>query len=323
MLNDLHHRRFTYLRLSVTEKCNYRCNYCLPDGYCKPDDKPEELKLDEIKKIVAAFAANGTRKIRITGGEPTLRKDLAQIIAICKTTPGIEQVALTSNAYRIEEKLPAYVRAGLDRLNLSADSLNPQTFNLITGHNRLNDVIRAIDLAEQLGMAPVKVNTVLLKQYNAGELKQFLGFVKHRPVTVRFIELMQTGDNQKFFAAQHLTGEHIQQTLIREGWQLLEKQAHSGPAREYRHPGYAGGVGLIMPYSKDFCADCNRLRVSSEGRLHLCLFADDSQALRPYLRHTPEVLATRLRELVLGKQSQHHLHQAHTGAIQHLAMIGG
>jgi GTP 3',8-cyclase len=323
LLTDSYQRRFTYLRLSVTELCNFRCNYCLPDGYCG-DSKPDNLSLDEIHALVSAFAANGTRKIRITGGEPSLRKDLADIISLCKSVEGIETVALTTNGYKLSKQLDNYIDAGLDNLNLSADSLRPETFQLITGQNKLAEVLTSIDRAIERGIKAVKLNAVLLRQYNWQELTQFFAYVKDRPVTIRFIELMQTGDNGEFFKQQHVRGTEVQQQLLDGGWIAKIREAHAGPALEYTHPDYAGNIGLIMPYSKDFCNSCNRLRVSSSGKLHLCLFADDNMDLRPHLlEYSTAELAAHIQQLVHGKLGGHQLHQGQSGSTRHLAMLGG
>lgn len=323
-LADQHRRRFTYLRLSVTEACNFRCTYCLPDGYCPSASAPQEMSLAQIQQVAAAFAANGTRKIRITGGEPTLRKDLSEIIRRCKHTTGIEQVALTSNGYRIDKQLRAYRDAGLDALNVSADSLQALRFKRITGHDKLAAVLRGLDVAEELGIKSIKLNTVLLREHTLEELPAFMALVKQRNISVRFIELMETGLGREYFDAQHLSGACIQRRLVEEGWQAEPRAAHAGPAQEYSHPDYRGRIGVIMPYSRDFCADCNRLRVSSSGQLHLCLFADQGIDLRPHLAAgNTEKLSAFLRESVLGKQSGHRLREHDSGIIQHLAMIGG
>ena len=323
MLVDQFNRRFTYLRLSVTDTCNFRCNYCLPDGYCA-SDKDVPLNIEEISALVKAFALNGTRKVRITGGEPTLRKDLAEIIRECKQVKGIETVALTSNGYRLTKQIDSYIDAGLDHLNLSADSLRPSTFKLITGHDKLQEVMRSIDISLARGIKKVKLNAVLLKEFNHDELNLFMEFIRHKEVSVRFIELMETGDNKLFFDQQHVRGEVIQSKLRSEGWIQKIREPDAGPAVEFQHPEYLGSIGLIMPYSKDFCSTCNRLRVSSEGKLHLCLFADNNLDLRPYLlTESTEVLATRIRNLVKGKFASHHLDQGATGSTKHLAMLGG
>jgi len=322
-LTDAFQRRFSYLRLSVTDACNFRCNYCLPDGYCQ-ETKAPFLSLKEIQHLASAFALNGTKKIRITGGEPTLRKDLVEIITACKNTPGIETVALTSNGYRISQLLPELYDAGLDQLNLSADSLRPENFQLITGHDKLQEVINGLELALNLGMNHVKLNVVLMREFNRNEIDAFFEFVRNRPISLRFIELMQTGDNTAFFERQHVSGREVQEQLENNGWRQIIREPHAGPAVEYNHPDYAGNIGLIMPYSKHFCSSCNRLRVSSHGNLHLCLFAEEHQKLRPYLLHeTTEQLALRLRQLIGLKKETHELHLGNSGSTRHLAMLGG
>ncbi|TVZ41467.1 cyclic pyranopterin phosphate synthase [Alteromonadaceae bacterium 2753L.S.0a.02] len=321
-LVDNYQRQFTYLRLSITDACNFRCNYCLPDGYCRTTTE-NYLSLAEIKKLVHAFASAGIRKIRITGGEPTLRKDLSDIIAVCKTTPGIETVALTSNGYRITKQLPALIDAGLDQLNLSLDSLQPETFKLITGHDKLHELLAGVEQSLQLGLK-TKINVVLMREYNGRELQEFLEFVRQRAITLRFIELMQTGDNENFFNAQHVRGEQIQQYLLAHGWSLKPRSPTAGPALEYSHGSFLGSIGLIMPYSKDFCSSCNRLRVSAHGNLHLCLFADAHHKLRPQLTTASEQhLAEQLQQLLGNKRAGHKLHQRNSGSTRQLAMLGG
>lgn len=323
MLTDKYSRRFTYLRLSVTESCNFRCNYCLPDG---PDctSRKEELTLPEIKRVVTAFAKAGTRKVRITGGEPALRRDLTEIIRTCKSVPGIEQVAITTNGYRLERDLDTWIEAGLDSLNVSIDSLNPGTFQMITGDSRLPSILRGIDRALARGMRNVKVNSVLLRDYNAAELPDFLNYVREKGVSLRFIELMQTGDNRAYYQRNHVSGQSVKEKLLADGWSQTIKPTTAGPAEEFSHPDYAGRMGLIMPYSKDFCADCNRLRVSSRGQLFMCLFAEQHNDLRQYLQNDDSApLIQHLHNVLQGKAESHLLHEEFTGATRHLAMIGG
>jgi len=325
MLVDAFDRRFTYLRLSVTEVCNFRCNYCLPEGTdCGPQSRARDLSLAEIHRLVNAFARLGTRKVRITGGEPSLRKDLPGIIALCKETPGIETVALTTNGYRLGKDIESWRSAGLDALNVSVDSLDQARFEMITGHNKLRQILAGLDKAVALGIPSIKVNTVLMRHYNDQDLDAFLDFVRQRPITLRMIELMQTGDNQAFFERHHLAGQTIIDRLESEGWKETARGPNAGPAREFRHPDYAGGVGLIMPYSKDFCASCNRLRVSSQGQLFLCLFADQHQSLRHLLQNDdPKPIMQFLQNAIAGKHYGHGLHQKNPGATRQLAMIGG
>ena len=323
MLIDAYARRFSYLRLSITETCNFRCSYCLPDGNTC-DSRAGELSIAEIKRLVSAFAKLGTRKVRITGGEPSLRKDLTEIIATCKAVPGIEKVALTTNGYRLQRDAEAWQAAGLDAINVSIDSLDADNFHLITGQDKLADILDGVAQAQAVGISQVKINTVLLKQHNAAELGDFLNFVKSQPIALRFIELMRTGDNASYYQRQHLSGSSIQQQLLGQGWTLKQKARTDGPALEYSHPNYRGNIGLIMPYSKDFCADCNRLRVSSKGQLYLCLFTDSYQDLRSLLQSEHSAPLERfLQQAVAGKAESHQLQQQHSGSTRHLAQIGG
>ncbi len=322
-LSDSFGRRFNYLRLSITDVCNFRCNYCLPDGYCS-SEKTDNLSLTEIHTLVSAFASMGTKKIRITGGEPSLRKDYIDIIECCKSIDGIETVALTTNGYRIDKDLKRLHAAGLDALNLSADSLDPDTFQLITGHKKLTKVLDAVDEAIALGISRVKLNAVLLREYNLRELRQFMAYVKSRPVSVRFIELMQTGDNEDFFTRQHVSGTAVQSVLEHEGWMQVMKRDDDGPAVAFRHPDYQGSIGLIMPYSKDFCQSCNRLRVSSAGNLHLCLFSESNIPLMRWLSTGDATLvAEKIQQYVSDKTQGHRLHEGFSGSTKQLAMIGG
>ncbi len=325
MLIDPQNRRFTYLRLSVTEVCNFRCNYCLPDGTdCSPESRVNDLTLDEIRRLVTAFARLGTRKVRITGGEPSLRRDLPDIIAACKAVPGIDTVALTTNGYRLARDIGRWRDAGLDALNLSIDSLDALRFKLITGHDKLQQILEGLALAENMGLADIKVNSVLMREHNGGDLDRFIDFVRTRPVTLRLIELMQTGDNREFFQRQHVSGADIMQQLLARGWRERIRHRDAGPAREFWHPEHRGGIGLIMPYSKDFCASCNRLRVSCDGKLFLCLFADQHQSLRHLLQEDdPEPVMAFMQQAVQHKKATHQLHQSDPGATRHLAMIGG
>lgn len=323
MLQDSFGRRFEYLRLSITDLCNFRCNYCLPDGADCESGK-DIMSVNDIKTLVSAFAKLGTKKIRITGGEPALRKDLEQIISICANTAGIEQVGLTTNGFNLDKKIASWVSAGLTNLNVSADSIDPRMFNAITGHDKLQKVLDGVDHAIELGLTNVKLNAVLLNSYNYNQFDDYLAWLKSKPVTVRFIELMETGDNKRFFEQNHVSGKSVQERLISQGWLKVIRDKLAGPAQEYYHPEYAGRIGLIMPYSKDFCKTCNRLRMSSSGKLHLCLFADQGIDLRPQLK-TQDVdrVCDALIAAMSNKSISHELHKHFTGGTKHLASLGG
>ena len=282
------------------------------------------MSLSEIKRLTAAFAGLGTQKIRITGGEPALRKDLPDIIAACKQTQGIEKVAITSNGFKLPQHLPQWLDAGIDAINISIDSLDPRKFLAITGHDKLKTILKWIDMAIADGRPTVKVNTVLMREYSGRDIQSYLDWLKDTPVTLRFIELMQTGDNQKFFDAQHVQGSRIKQNLILEGWLPVIQNKTAGPAQEFYHPDYKGRIGMIMPYSKDFCSSCNRLRVSAAANLHLCLFGDKGLPLRDLLQNDDiEPVQERIIALLEDKKSTHFLHDKLTGGTKHFAMLGG
>ena len=322
MLEDQFGRRFHYLRLSITDVCNFKCTYCLPDGYAC-DNERNFLTLPEIKTLVSGFASLGTSKIRITGGEPSLRKDLPEIIKACASTPGVQHVAMTSNGYKLKSNIKKWVDAGLNSLNISIDSLDPRMFATITGHDKLKAILEGVDKAIALGVK-VKINAVLMKQYNEREVQNFLTWLKKTPVTLRLIELMQTGENIPFFERNHVSGAPIKDNLKKNGWEKIIRDKASGPAQEFFHTDYQGRIGLIMPYSKDFCATCNRLRISATGKLHLCLFADQGLNIRPTLQsENTNELQTKLIELLGNKEATHWLQDGYTGATKHLAMLGG
>lgn len=323
MLADNFGRHFQYLRLSITDACNFRCNYCLPDGYDCHASR-DFLTLAELETLITAFARLGMKKIRLTGGEPGLRKDLTEIIQLCRDTSGIEQVAITTNGFNLAKKAQEWADAGLSALNVSADSLDPRLFYAITGHEKLQQVLDGLALAEQAGIENIKLNAVLLKQFNLEQLDHYLAWIKDKPFTIRFIELMKTSDNIQFFQDNHVSGASIKKTLLSNGWQQKIKHRLSGPAQEFYHPDFNGNLGLIMPYSEDFCKSCNRLRMSAKGQLHLCLFAESGIDIRPYLTSRDvDGTCAAITEALTAKVATHELHKGFVGATKHLAMLGG
>lgn len=322
-LTDSFKRRLSYLRLSLTDLCNYRCAYCLPRGY-QGKKANNELRFDEIAYLVRTFAQNGTRKIRLTGGEPTLRKDLIDIIALCKAQPEIQSVALTTNAYRLRDYFPHFQAAGLDKLNISLDSFDSKIFYKITGKNEAENILKDVDFVLESGFNQLKINTLLIKSQLDKTLNDALNFIQHRPISLRFIELMQTHDNTDFFRQHHLSGDILEQKLQQKGWQLEAKEAHAGPARVFQHPDFSGSIGIIAPYQSDFCQTCNRLRISAEGKMHLCLFGSVAYDLRPFLNeHNIDQLSDYLHQVIQNKPEKHYLHNKKFGLINNLSIIGG
>jgi cyclic pyranopterin phosphate synthase len=326
-LVDSYHRRFVYLRLSVTDRCNFRCSYCLPNGYIKPIEKnhPAELSVTEIQNLVRGFVELGVRKVRLTGGEPTVRRDLLEIAQAVARTPGIEKVGITTNGTRLKELARPLRQAGVTALNVSVDSLNRETFKQITGMDRLESILDGLEHALTLGFESVKINAVLLDGWNETELSTFMEWIRNRPVSVRFIELMETGHNIEFFRRRHISAGKIQFELLKSGWSPRKRGGAEGPAIVYEHPHYQGTLGLIAPYSEDFCVSCNRLRVSSVGALRLCLFGSGDASLRDLLQselQTPELVA-RIRALVAQKPEAHLLKEGNYGNTWNLSSIGG
>ncbi len=324
-LQDRFARRFQYLRLSLTDVCNFSCSYCLPGGYRKKKGAPPQLTADETVRVAQAFAALGVWKIRLTGGEPTIRPEFLEIAERISAIGGVRKLAVTTNGYRLPARAESFAAAGISAINISTDSLKPEKFREITRHDRFQEVLDGIEACENAGIETIKVNTVLLKGLNDDELADFVSFVKHRPIALRFIELMRTNDNSAYFERHHLSGRKVSRMLEVSGWRRTPRADGAGPAIEFAHPGSAGRIGLIAPYSPDFCATCNRLRISANGKLHLCLFGEGGYDLRPLLQcdSMQEQLMDRICRLMIHKAPSHSLHSGNSGATPHLASIGG
>mgnify|MGYP000218012216 FL=1 len=247
-----------------------------------------------------------------------------QIIDICKSQPGIEKVCITTNGYRLNHFLPQWIAAGIDQVNISIDSLSPEQFELITASSDLPMIIGALNKAIDGGFTAIKINTVLLREQKDSQVMPLIDWVKNKPIALRFIELMQTGDNREFFNRQHFSADKVKDLLVDQGWTEKSRLIHAGPAVEYRHSSYPGSVGVIAPYSENFCDTCNRLRVTAQGQLHLCLFSEKGKDLRHLLQTTDSAPLTEfLRSSIYEKLPKHYLQQQKTGATRHFAMLGG
>lgn len=316
-------RQLSYLRLSITDFCNFRCEYCLPNGYQgkRPDD---ELSVAEIATLIRGFAQVGTEKVRITGGEPSIRRDVVNIIDTIKNTAGIKTVAMTSNGYKLGKHLTAWQHAGLNQLNISMDSFDAATFYKMTGFDMLPQLLADMDTLLESTNIKLKINGVLMAETAFQNLLDAIKYVKTRPVTYRFIEFMQTSDNSDLFFAQHAQAATIIDYLVEHGWQINARGHADGPAVEYSHPDYLGRIGIIAPYAAHFCDNCNRLRVSSLGKVHLCLFDQGNYDIRHYLRDNDvEGLVTALQSFMPIKPEHHHLHDSNSGIMHNLSIIGG
>lgn len=322
-LVDAFGRKFEYLRLSVEDACNYRCLYCLPNGYKKTEAEPP-LSVDEIGRLTRAFAGLGFWKVRLTGGEPTTRRDIVELAGAVANAPGIRRVALSTNGYRLAELAEPLEAVGVRAVNVSVDSMIPERFARLTGGGRLETVLAGVEKCIELGLE-TKLNVVLMNDLTDSELDEFFTLCRTLPVSVRFIELMPTADNIDFFKERRATAEGLLKLLGERGWLEAARRPGDGPARRFQKAGHCGQIGVIAPYGKDFCASCNRLRVTSRGRLRLCLFAEGETSLRDLLQRDQDVPAVqaRLQELIGRKEVSHYLPEGKLGATPHFAAIGG
>ncbi len=284
-LSDTFNRAITYLRVSVTDKCNLRCVYCMPEGGLPWLQRGDMLTDDEIVEIVRAAAAAGVRAIRLTGGEPLLRPGLHRLVASIAQTPGIDDVALSTNGLLLEEQLPALRAAGLSRVNVSLDTLREDRFAAIARRPGLDRVLRGIDAAIAAGATPVKVNCVVMRGVNDDEIAAFAELTRERNAFVRFIEVMPVRENLELQSEAYVSSDEILQRVAEIGaLHPVAGPAGNGPARYFAFEDGRGAVGVISPLSHDYCDRCNRVRLTADGRLRLCLFGDQAIDLRGPLR---------------------------------------
>lgn len=305
---DQYGRTINYMRVSVTDRCNLRCRYCMPDGVALVPMKAI-LTYEEIREVCEAAAGLGISRIKITGGEPLARLGCADLIASLKEVPGIEQVTMTTNGVLLEQYLPALMAAGLDAVNISLDTLDRTRFEAIAGRDELTRVLHSIDAALDAGLK-VRINTVLQQGMNDDEWPALAEIAKGRPVDVRFIEMMPIGFGRR---VRGVSNASLREAL-RSRYPGLkdDPSVHgNGPAVYVRIPGWQGGIGFISAIHGKFCDHCNRIRLTSQGRLKPCLCFGDTADLLPILRSdmTPEnknkALAGLLRESIYRKPLQH------------------
>ncbi|HEY6874554.1 MAG TPA: GTP 3',8-cyclase MoaA [Geobacteraceae bacterium] len=300
-------RKINYLRLSVTDRCNMRCTYCMPPGGIPLVAHDDILSYEELLVVARAAVAAGIEKIRVTGGEPLVRRGIVPFLARLAALPGLRQLVLTTNGLCLEEMAGELYAAGVQRLNVSLDSLHPETFAAITRGASLHRIMAGIEAAERAGF-PLKINVVVMRGVNDGELLDFAAMTLERPLTVRFIEYMPA-IRAKNWEGLVVPGEELLERLGRR-FSLVpqEREGLAGPARVYRIAGAAGTIGVITPVSGHFCGECNRIRVTAAGRARGCLFADDGLDLRPLLAAGDEAaLAAALRAFAICKPDRHHL----------------
>jgi GTP 3',8-cyclase len=319
-------RRINYLRISLTDRCNFRCVYCMPAVGMQFTPRPELLTSDELMLVVRAAAAAGFQKLRLTGGEPTLRPDLVELVAAMKAVPGIEHIAMTTNALRLGKLAGPLKDAGLDRVNISIDTLDPQKFRQMTRGGKLELIWDGIEAADRVGLHPIKLNAVVVRGLNETEVPQLAALTLQYPWEMRFIEVMP------------LTGvaDVAQDGVVKSEELIAQLEAIHGPledlglapsdsARRYRIPGAKGKLGFISSVSDPFCATCNRMRLTADGRLHLCLLRDDEVDLRAAIRAgaTQEQVEQIVRHAVALKPWGHGLPEHVLPTLRGMSQLGG
>jgi len=323
ILTDPQGRRINYLRLSVTDRCNLRCSYCMPPEGIPSLPHENILSYEDLHRIACQAVTLGFEKIRVTGGEPLVRKGIVGFLQELASIPGLAELVLTTNGVLLRPMAEGLRRAGVQRLNVSLDSLKPENFARITHGGDLTRVLDGLEAARQAGF-PLKLNVVVLRGMNDDEILDFVALALNKALTVRFIEYMPT-INRPNWTKLWVSGSEILERIERRyKLQPLDLADRAGPARSFRVAGTDGTVGVISPMSGHFCTQCNRIRITSMGLAKGCLFADSGVDMKPYLRASDDILREALHKIVTSKPAQHHLEsspQAHASFC--MAQIGG
>jgi cyclic pyranopterin phosphate synthase len=326
-LVDAFRRPITYLRVSVTDRCNLRCVYCMPEAGLPWIAKPDILTFEEITAIVRAAASIGVRSIRLTGGEPLIRRDLELLVAMIAAVPGIDDIALSTNGLLLAQQAPALAAAGLRRVNISLDTLHDDRFTAIARRPGLDRVLAGIDAAVEHGLTPVKINCVVMRGANDDEIESFAALTRERAVHIRFIEVMPVHDNVEMQRDAWVSSDEVLSRMNALGALRPVPNPHgNGPARTFAYDGAPGTVGVISPLAHDYCETCNRVRLSADGHLKLCLFGDNHIDLRTPLRTGggETAIVDILRASMHVKPERHFLDLGQTAsAMRAFSEIGG
>ncbi len=323
-LIDQYGRSIEYLRLSVTDRCDLRCNYCMPEGF-KDFNEPENwLTFDEIERVIRLFGELGTKRIRITGGEPLVRKNLPELAARLAALPGINDLSLSSNATRMKKQAAALQQAGISRINVSLDTLKADRFKNITG-GKLEKVIDGLMAAKEAGFHPVKINMVVMRGVNDDEVEDMVQFCIDNDFTLRFIETMPMGDTGRGASLQYIPLNEIHDRLAKKYTLVKANMNGGGPARYVRVEGTDLRIGYITPMSQHFCDTCNRVRLSVDGTLYLCLGQEDSYPLRELMRAgiSDDELKQHIQKAINLKPEKHEFSDKPEKLVRFMSMTGG
>lgn len=328
-LKDPFQRTIRYLRVSVTDRCNYRCFYCMPSNGLEWEKREEFLSYEELTRVIRLFSELGVDKVRLTGGEPLVRKGLTDFARRLGQLPGIKDLSLSTNAHLLAEYAPALVEAGVHRVNISLDTLNPETFRKITRNGELEPVLKGIDAAVAAGMDPVKINMVVMKGLNDDEIEPMLDFAVVKGVDLRYIETMPVGEagiegTDYFMPANEILARlhpHVGQDLI-----PTKDSRGAGPARYYQIGSGPAHIGVISALSRHFCDDCNRVRLTAKGDLVLCLGQEDRVSLRDPLRSglSDKEMKTLILQAIARKPFSHEFtSNRQKVSLRHMSSLGG
>lgn len=323
MLIDRFGRTIEYLRLSVTDRCDLRCTYCLPEGF-KDFEEPEHwLTFDEIERVVGAFARLGVSRVRLTGGEPLLRHNLPALAGRLKRLPGLHDLSLSSNATQLDKHAQALARAGVSRINVSLDSLQPERIEQIAGRAVLPKILAGLAAAKRAGFNPIKLNMVVMPGVNDDEIDAMVRFCIEHGFVLRLIETMPMGDTGR--NAGHLDLQAVKEKL-RAQFDLVEGvMPGGGPARYLQTPDGAFSIGFITPISQHFCGTCNRVRLSVDGTLYLCLGQEEKVEFRPLLRAnaSDQMLEDAIRQAIEIKPERHEFREQPAKLVRFMSATGG
>jgi cyclic pyranopterin phosphate synthase len=323
-LIDPFNRRIEYLRLSVTDKCNLRCFYCLPRHFKDFEQPAHWLTFDEIERVIGAFADLGVAKVRITGGEPLLRRDLPDLVKQLSQLAGVDDLSLSTNAVLLSRQAQALRNAGISRINVSLDTLKPDRFTQIAG-GKLQPVMDGLMAARQSGFAPIKINMVAMKGINDDEFEDMVDFCLEHDFTLRFIETMPVGDTGVDASQHYLSLKQVKNTLATQYELVPGVMPGGGPARYVQVKNTNLRIGFITPISQHFCETCNRVRLSVDGTLYLCLGQDHKYELRPLLRQgiSDDGLKNAIVEAIAVKPEKHEFRNNPGQVVRFMSMTGG
>jgi GTP 3',8-cyclase len=323
-LRDSYGRKIEYLRISITDRCNFRCIYCMPVAGLEWLPKADILSYEEIARVVGELAPLGLRRVRITGGEPTIRPQLELLIGMLRSIRDIDDISLSTNGVRLPELAHTLKDAGLDRVNMSADSLRPDRIRAISRRNLDFDPIAAARAAEKAGLTPIKINVVVMRGVNDDEICDFARLTIEHEWHVRFIELMPVGEMRELTWDHVVPTDEVLRALEQVGplQDVVGPPRGNGPARYFRLSGARGTIGVITPMSHTYCGSCNRVRLTADGRLRTCLFGEEEVDLRTPLREGLP-LDPFFRGALASKPKEHYLLQMQVGGLRALSQVGG